>query len=99
MQYWQRFWRYDWKSSSWEVSRLVGVSKTIALTEFAALFIVILFAPILLAFSMLPILGVFLNGTSSIIYGTVPEVTKQKNTLGLLASFIHLVRFVVSWGH
>ena len=27
---------------------------------------------------MLPILGVFLNGTSSIIYGTVPEVTEAE---------------------
>ena len=60
-----------------KLADLIGVSKTIALTEFAtALFIVlILFAPILIAFSMLPILGVFLNGTSSIIYGAVPEVT------------------------
>ena len=60
-----------------KLAELIGVSKTIALTELATVvfILLILFAPILLAFSMLPILGVFLNGTSSIIYGTVPEVT------------------------
>ena len=54
------------------------MTKTIALTEFAtALMILAIVAmPSLYAFFLLPVLGVFLNGTSSAIYGTVPDLIK-----------------------
>ena len=54
----------------------IGISKTIALTEFATagLIVLVIIAPSLYAFFLLPFLGIFLNGTSSAIYGTVPDL-------------------------
>ncbi|MFT5449967.1 MAG: FSR family fosmidomycin resistance protein-like MFS transporter [Gammaproteobacteria bacterium] len=54
----------------------VGIVKTIAITELwtgLGIFAVI-FLPSYVAFAVLPILGVALNGTSSVIYGTVGEL-------------------------
>ena len=60
------------------IAERIGVTRTIALTEFAtALMILAIVAmPSLYAFFLLPVLGVFLNGTSSAIYGTVPDLIK-----------------------
>jgi MFS family permease len=59
----------------WLGSR-VGVVWTVLLTETgtAALILVVLFLPLAASLAVLPFLGVMLNGTSSVLYGTVPEL-------------------------
>ena len=54
----------------------IGVARTIALTEIATSFLIIcvVFTSNVYAYFFLPILGIFLNGTSSAIYGTVPDL-------------------------
>jgi MFS transporter, FSR family, fosmidomycin resistance protein len=54
----------------------VGVLRTVFLTEFGtALGIAVLTAsPLTVGLACLPLIGVALNGTSSVLYGTVPEL-------------------------
>jgi MFS transporter, FSR family, fosmidomycin resistance protein len=54
----------------------VGVVWTVLLTETgtAVLILAVLFLPLAAALAVLPVLGVMLNGTSSVLYGTVPEL-------------------------
>jgi FSR family fosmidomycin resistance protein-like MFS transporter len=54
----------------------VGVVWTVLLTETgtAVLILAILFLPLAASLAVLPFLGVMLNGTSSVLYGTVPEL-------------------------
>jgi len=52
---------------------VVSVIATEALT--AAMITATLFTPITATLAMLPVLGVVLNGTSSILYGSVPELS------------------------
>lgn len=54
----------------------LGVLKTVWLTESltAACILVALVLPLWPAMALLPVLGVALNGTSSVLYGTVPEL-------------------------
>ncbi|MBL25214.1 MAG: MFS transporter [Rhodospirillaceae bacterium] len=71
------------------IAERIGVTKTIALTEFAtsALILLVVVTPSLYAFFLLPVLGVFLNGTSSAIYGTVPDLIegqKHSRAYGLI---------------
>jgi MFS family permease len=64
----------------WLGERL-GVVRTVFLTEFltAALIAALLPLPLMPALVVLPLVGVALNGTSSALYGTVPEfVTPQR---------------------
>jgi MFS family permease len=58
------------------VSERLGIIRTVVLTEAATgLGILLLLAlPLQAALLFLPILGVALNGTSSVLYGTVPEL-------------------------
>jgi FSR family fosmidomycin resistance protein-like MFS transporter len=58
----------------WLGERL-GVVVSVAITEAATalLIIVTLFTPLTPTLVLLPLLGIVLNGTSSILYGTVPE--------------------------
>ncbi len=59
----------------------LGVVRTVFLTEFltAALIIALLPLPLVPALALLPLVGVALNGTSSVLYGTVPEfVTPER---------------------
>jgi MFS transporter, FSR family, fosmidomycin resistance protein len=60
----------------WLGARL-GVLSTVIATEggTAAAILAVLMSPLLLALIVLPVLGVMLNGTSSVLYGTVPELT------------------------
>ncbi len=60
----------------WLGSR-VGVLWTVLLTEggTAACILAILALPLAAVLMLLPLLGVMLNGTSSVLYGTVPELT------------------------
>lgn len=59
----------------WLAARF-GVLSTVLLTEggTAALVLAVLFLPLAPALVVLPLLGVMLNGTSSALYGTVPEL-------------------------
>jgi len=66
----------------WLGARL-GVVKSVVLTEVATtlLIFVLLPLPLTAALTLLPLVGLMLNGTSSVLYGTVPEfVTAEKRT-------------------
>jgi MFS family permease len=54
----------------------VGTLRTVLLTEggTAVCILVVLVLPLAPAMMVLPLLGVMLNGTSSVLYGTVPEL-------------------------
>jgi len=58
------------------VARRVGVLRTVILTEAATAAGILLLLPLALAqgFWLLPLIGVALNGTSSVLYGTVAEL-------------------------
>ena len=58
------------------LGRRIGMVKTVWLTETATAIIVlaVLVLPMHLALATLPLLGVALNGTSSVLYGGVPEL-------------------------
>jgi MFS transporter, FSR family, fosmidomycin resistance protein len=61
----------------------LGVLATVALTEgvTAIGILALLRTPFVPAFVLLPVIGVALNGTSSVLYGTVPElVTREART-------------------
>ena len=67
----------------------VGITRSIAITEIAtgAGVLLILASPQLYAFFLLPVVGVFLNGTSSVIYGSVGDLIeddKHSRAFGLL---------------
>ena len=59
----------------WLGARL-GLLRTVLLTEggTAALILAVLVLPLWPALAVLPLLGTMLNGTSSVLYGTVPEL-------------------------
>ncbi|HZW87883.1 MAG TPA: MFS transporter [Myxococcaceae bacterium] len=59
----------------WLGARL-GLLRTVLLTEggTAALILAVLALPLWPALAVLPLLGTMLNGTSSVLYGTVPEL-------------------------
>jgi MFS family permease len=54
----------------------VGTLRTVLLTEggTAVCILAVLVLPLAPTFMLLPLLGVMLNGTSSVLYGTVPEI-------------------------
>ena len=54
----------------------MGVIGTVLATEgcTAALIVAVVYCPLPLTMILLPVLGVMLNGTSSVLYGTVPEL-------------------------
>lgn len=54
----------------------VGIIGSVAVTEAATALLIVatLFAPLVAMLIILPLLGVVLNGTSSVLYGTVPEL-------------------------
>jgi MFS family permease len=57
----------------------LGVLRTVAVTEglTATLIIVVACAPLAAAIAALPALGIALNGTSSVLYGTVAEFVRE----------------------
>ncbi|MEK9280459.1 MULTISPECIES: MFS transporter [unclassified Bradyrhizobium] len=67
----------------------VGTLRTVLLTEggTAALIVAVLVLPLVPAIILLPLLGVMLNGTSSVLYGTVPELTPPHRTERAFALF------------
>jgi MFS family permease len=67
----------------------MGVLWSITLTEAgtAAAIILLLFFPMLATWILLPLLGALINGTSSVLYGTVPEVASPGQTEHAFALF------------
>ncbi|MDH2382751.1 MFS transporter [Bradyrhizobium sp. CER78] len=67
----------------------VGTLRTVLITEggTAALIVAVLVLPLAPAIVLLPLLGVMLNGTSSVLYGTVPELTPPHQTERAFALF------------
>jgi FSR family fosmidomycin resistance protein-like MFS transporter len=65
------------------VGQRLGVVSSVVLTEIATTAMILAALPLPLAATMalLPLVGLMLNGTSSVLYGTVPEfVTAEKRT-------------------
>jgi MFS family permease len=67
----------------------VGVLWTVLLTEgaTAAFILMVLLLPLFPTLCLLPLLGVMLNGTSPVLYGTVPELVTQDRTEHAFAQF------------
>jgi MFS family permease len=66
-----------------------GVLRTVLLTEggTAACILGVLVLPLTPVFLLLPLLGVMLNGTSSVLYGTVPELAPAHHAERAFALF------------
>ncbi len=67
----------------------LGVIGSVLATEAAtvALIVATLFTPLAPMLVLLPLLGIVLNGTSSVLYGTVPELAPGGNTGRAFAMF------------
>jgi len=67
----------------------VGVIRTVLVTESgtAACIGALLYLPLPLAVALLPVLGIMLNGTSSVLYGSVPVLTPPHRTERAFAVF------------
>jgi MFS transporter, FSR family, fosmidomycin resistance protein len=67
----------------------IGTIRTVLITEggTAALILAVLAFPLAPLMALLPLLGVMLNGTSSVLYGTVPELTSADRTERAFALF------------
>lgn len=67
----------------------MGVIGTVFATEggTAALILAVICLPLTPALILLPLLGVMLNGTSSVLYGSVPELTSVERTERAFALF------------
>jgi MFS transporter, FSR family, fosmidomycin resistance protein len=67
----------------------IGTLRTVLLTEggTAVLILAVLALPLTPSIMLLPLLGVMLNGTSSVLYGTVPELTPFSQTERAFALF------------
>jgi len=67
----------------------MGLLRTVLLTEggTAALILVVLALPLWPAVAVLPFLGTMLNGTSSVLYGTVPELRPGSRAESAFALF------------
>ena len=72
----------------WLAERL-GVIGAVVATETATALLIVatLFTPLAPTLVLLPLLGVFLNGTSSVLYGTVPELAPAGDTGRAFALF------------
>jgi FSR family fosmidomycin resistance protein-like MFS transporter len=72
----------------WLGARL-GVLRTTLLTELgpAASVLAVIALPLVPAMALLPLLGVMLNGTSSVLYGTVPELARPGGEARAFALF------------
>ena len=67
----------------------MGVIGTVLVTEggTAACIVAVMFLPLALTMVLLPLLGMMLNGTSSVLYGTVPEMSAPERTERAFALF------------
>jgi MFS family permease len=77
------------KASCGWLGQRVGVVGSVVATEIvtAALIVVTCVTPITAVLIVLPLLGMVLNGTSSVLYGTVPELAPKGNTGRAFALF------------
>jgi MFS family permease len=66
-----------------------GVIRTVIATESAtaACILAVLFSPLAVTLPLLPVLGLMLNGTSSVLYGTVPDLVPRHRTERAFALF------------
>jgi MFS transporter, FSR family, fosmidomycin resistance protein len=66
-----------------------GMLHTVVLTEVstAVLILLVLGTPLTVALVLMPVLGFMLNGTSSVLYGTVPELVRPDQTARAFALF------------
>lgn len=74
------------------VAERLGILRTVVLTELAtmALILGVLVSPLSIAMVLLPAVGVALNGTSSVLYGTVGDfvdTNRQARAFGLFYTF------------
>lgn len=71
------------------VGARVGVVTTVLITEgaTAACILAVLYSPLAISLVLLPLLGMMLNGTSSVLYGTVPELVPLDRTERAFALF------------
>lgn len=67
----------------------IGMMKTVWLTESATALLIVLavYLPLTSMMVMLPLLGLALNGTSSVLYGVVPELSNADNREHAFALF------------
>lgn len=67
----------------------IGVTGTVLATEggTAICIVAVLLCPLVPALGLLPVLGVMLNGTSSVLYGSVPELAPRGDTERAFALF------------
>lgn len=67
------------KTACGVMAERIGVTRTIAVTELATGLgiMLVVVTPSIYAFLLLPFLGIFLNGTSSAIYGTVGDLIED----------------------
>ncbi|MET0408673.1 MAG: MFS transporter [Hyphomicrobium sp.] len=67
----------------------IGTRRTVLFTEISTTVLIlgVLVLPLAPAIVLLPALGVMLNGTSSVLYGTVPELTSPDRTARAFAVF------------
>ncbi len=77
------------KASCGWLGQRVGVVWSVVATEVAtsAMIVITCFTPITAMFVILPLLGMVLNGTSSVLYGTVPELAPKGDTGRAFALF------------
>ena len=71
------------------LGRTLGMVRTVILTEVstAVLILCVLGLPLTGALLVMPVLGFMLNGTSSVLYGTVPELVRPHQTARAFALF------------
>lgn len=77
------------KASCGWLGQRIGVVWSVVATEIAtaALIVATCFTPIAAMLGLLPLLGIVLNGTSSVLYGTVPELAPKGDTGRAFAIF------------
>lgn len=82
----------------------IGVIRTVVLTEFATGvgILLTLFLPSLAAFFLLPLIGIALNGTSSVLYGTIGDLVesdRQSRAFGLFYTLGSVCGILAPWGY
>ena len=73
----------------------IGVIRTVVITEVATAIgiILVVVLPNIAAFALLPLLGIALNGTSSVLYGTIGDLVesdRQSRAFGLFYTLISI---------
>jgi FSR family fosmidomycin resistance protein-like MFS transporter len=79
------------KATSNLLGERLGVVGSVIATELATALMIVatLYVPIAPMLALLPLLGIFLNGTSSLLYGTVPELAPGGGNTGRAFAFFY----------